>query len=1719
MTEGHAARAYRAYLFGVAEYDDDSFAPLPFVTDDLAALGPALTDVGYDVRIHDEPRADLGRMRREIERFFSGAQPGQRLLLVLSGHGIRSRGRDYLVPSSASSEAWDLPQECVSLDFVGNAISRSRCGDVVVVVDACRRDVDPPVKAKRIGGHLAAVARPGHPTTTYVHACAPGGLAHVETSAGGPRSAFTRAMTDVLRSSDRPARLGDFFDEVQRMIDGGEVSGGHRSQKIEVDGPARPVLLFDPASGPAVSDEHPWIIEVRDHPVWWQLPETAGVRSGVRDVLVALTRTWASSFERDLRTLGGDDWLDRNLAPRTARQVGRLVDRVVRSARRMDDDDSDEVPTITAAEAALLAGFPFLQQAHWAARAVARRAALDVLDDRAAVGHAAFRDFADTHPRLIRRLDRLTAGPDRDGLRWWLLHRWITRDLSAYRPDPPPHPDPDAGPLGPLVAGAFDGETVERLLAAHRLGPRELTAGYTEPAWPAHVPGPADVRRTLVTVLLVAAHRFAIDPLSLPDVVVDHLGIPDPVALDEVRDTLRGTTWVRRSRVQVLSASCTHPAVDRALQHHVAQTAALLSSVNLAYAGSPLGELPAGAVADRVRAGTDATGRPRYDAKGFRFRLAADRIQELLMGEQLYGDRTLALRELYQNSLDACRFRAARTQFLRRTRSAEISWAGEISFTQGVDEKGEFVRCHDTGVGMSEMELADAFSYAGARFTELPTFAEEKAEWYRHGIPFAANSRFGIGVLSYFMLADEFTVETCQYRRDGTFGRRLRVLISGPDSIARIHDEGPGTESFTTVTLYLREDGPRISCVETLRRLLWIAEFSTRAGSASEALTWKPGQLSDSAPVGTESPGSRDVGRRITRVVPGHTADLWWCDGPGAVLADGLWVSAGTYGTVVNLRAGNAPELTVDRTRLLRTDTELIGRIVRQGIDALLAAPDPLVTPEWLGALVQHDQRIADAVARAAIERPLRPWRINGVECDIRVTGCFPPDLSLLVTGEAPRYELSSRKGHEPSLSQQFKLSEQTGSWRLLAWAAAGLVPPLRALPAPAVPAPALPSDAFLLDAWMPDVAPRYLRSHVLDVAFRCDRAPADVVTRLTELGYPIGSGRWPSAPLSASDRKLLPNPRPAQYDRAAGGDEDDVLIVPWHYVLDAAVRQDSAPQDIVERYAALGFRTARGPRIEAPLSADDRCLIGRGLGDEWDAFDDGTFTGALDAREPVPNGHVLAVSIRVGRSPGELATRLTELGYHQTVAGPWPDTTLTEADLPLLRGSHYGGYAYERGGRTAALEVHAVAVSLGREPADVFTRYAELGYDVEPDRSPGAPLTEFDLSLAGPDFGGTEPWRSLTDPMPLSLLSRMAVQHGLTLGEIAARCRRLGYRLARPIPFEGPLTGNDLALTSRYPASPNDGSGELLDRDDPVPVAHVLIAASVLGWSPARAAARLTELGLRVAPIAWAGLTLTPDDHALLGNEPPEYGHRLSGYRPMSVAQVHSLADGLRWSPAQVAARCTRLGFTLWDGHWPAEVLTRIDRVLANRHYQTDSGDDDTVPAGEIASAAAGLRRSAADVAARYAELGYRVAAGPWPDTTFNESDVSPNQVRNDNDGYDDRTRYTDDGWPGYDEEIRSGQILLVAARTKRAPADLAARYAELGYATAPGPWPGEPLTDDDTGLVGPGRTGSWLDLERPLTFLDLLHALTTRSELGRIAARYAELGYTLPTGLTIAG
>jgi hypothetical protein len=587
----------------------------------------------------------------------------------------------------------------------------------------------------------------------------------------------------------------------------------------------------------------------------------------LRAEAVALVTRLAERRAETLFLLADDPWQDPGFAGRMLAQVRWLIGHL------------PEGVAASAAETALLLTAPFLYETLWSTMAARERVlrphdltpSQDATSDR-----AAFERFALSFGQPRRRAtDAVREGrwDAAEEIGWWLLHRWTGRRPEAYRPEavvdllPPGDAGVDGAPsaIGDAGdAGVWEPVRLAELLRAVRADPGVLAR--TDRSAVLAGTGSDRVRGHMIGYVLAVARALAVETPTLPEVIGEHLGIADPVSPAGIRQTATGARWQARGTALVLTAGCEHPAVEVAMRTHLDGLNLLLTEAHRAAAPrgrhrrpgararagggadtAALRYLPTHVTAEGLRPAS-VGGAPAYHSAGVRFRLAEDRVRELLMGEQLYGDPALAIRELYQNALDACRYRQARTEYLRRAEGLESEWAGRIRFEQGVDADGRaYLDCVDNGIGMGVRELTEVFSQAGVRMADLPEFIEEQAEWSRLDPPVQLypNSRFGIGVLSYFMLADEITVVTCRLGRDGRPGDRLQISIAGPGSLFRIRvldppetpapatapAGGPGTgpgafDAGTTIRLHLRHDGPAANCVQVLRELLWVADFT-----------------------------------------------------------------------------------------------------------------------------------------------------------------------------------------------------------------------------------------------------------------------------------------------------------------------------------------------------------------------------------------------------------------------------------------------------------------------------------------------------------------------------------------------------------------------------------------------------------------------------------------------------------------------------------------------------------------------------------------------------------------------------------------------------------------------------------------------------------------------------------------------------------------------------
>ncbi|SFD60420.1 HD domain-containing protein, partial [Streptomyces aidingensis] len=1052
---------FKALLIGVPVYEDDALSNLPCVGTDLQELEAALRTTGYEVDVHDVEKTDMDSLDQAVERILQEATEGQTILIYLSGHGIHHNGTDCLVPGGARTRSRNFRNRCLSLDF-SEYVTHSRAGNVIVFVDACREGVTLQ-EMSGVGNARAwstmQVLRVGNRHYCHVYACSPGEYARYVITPTGSFSLFSRALSTLVAAEDGPRTLSELGRALQDSLDELTAKHGCPRQQIRIRTESKPepdewVLFPRPERSVSAwsADEHPWAALAREHPAW-QLAADGPGKEPLRDAAVAFTTRLAEQWEADAQLLSADPWHPAGFAERTTDRVSWLLTRVL----------NPEKLKLSSAEAALLVVLPFLYVAHGgrrAARSLALGADPENLRPTAepTAERARYEQFFGSHPRLVRRWERIT-GDGTQGIAWWLYHRWFSRQpldnrepalRELTRLATPPE-CPVQSPEQRLVAEALAPDTLTGLLRSLRSAPGRIPTGP-----PRHLAGASvleqQVRDRLLAGLLTVAHRLAIDPTLLPEVVVDHLGIWYSVDLPGLHRTLEGARWEPRGRTRVLHATCTHPAVELALRQQTAALDALLGTLDAQGSGEPqwepLQDLPVHASAEGVRAALTAAGKPEYESTDLRFRLADDRVQELLMGEQLYGDPALAIRELYQNALDACRYRDARTAFLRRRSAYGRPWAGSITFTQGQENGRPYIECRDNGIGMGEHELREVFSRAGMRFADLPEFLEEQAAWREEGISLYPNSQFGIGVLSYFMIADDIRVTTCRLDREGRPGEELRVDIAGPGALFKIQRLGRGEEAGTAVRLFLRSADRAPSCVGLLRRLLWISDYSVNATDPTGSQKWEPGVLSESAPLDAADPAA-DHARRGPgiRVAAGSRPQLWWCSRGGGILADGLWAGIPRFGAVVNLDGPHTPRLSVDRRKALNHDRAYVDDLLHREIPALLRPDAPVLDHAWVSQLVAHDPRLADEVLLRAVAERRTPWVVGKRNLDVTAVGCFTEDAPEYATGD-----LEHLSSLPPGLQE----------WRHLAWVKAGAFPGVLAVAPEEVPL-ARPTDAVLL--------------------------------------------------------------------------------------------------------------------------------------------------------------------------------------------------------------------------------------------------------------------------------------------------------------------------------------------------------------------------------------------------------------------------------------------------------------------------------------------------------------------------------------------------------------------------------------------------------------------------------------------------------------------------------
>ena len=174
------------------------------------------------------------------------------------------------------------------------------------------------------------------------------------------------------------------------------------------------------------------------------------------------------------------------------------------------------------------------------------------------------------------------------------------------------------------------------------------------------------------------------------------------------------------------------------------------------------------------------------------------------MGESLYGDPSLCIRELLQNALDALEVRDLRLKMLATGgepyepvdpprfvdgKPQEL----RVTLTWGKDEVTgqDYLLVADNGVGMTEEVITQYFTQVGKSYYRSPEYHQERAALAVRGLISSPISIFGIGILSCFMIADRLQVRTCPGGANAADRLQVRTCPGGANAADRLPPTSP----------------------------------------------------------------------------------------------------------------------------------------------------------------------------------------------------------------------------------------------------------------------------------------------------------------------------------------------------------------------------------------------------------------------------------------------------------------------------------------------------------------------------------------------------------------------------------------------------------------------------------------------------------------------------------------------------------------------------------------------------------------------------------------------------------------------------------------------------------------------------------------------------------------------------------------------------------------
>ncbi|REC42066.1 ATP-binding protein [Chryseobacterium sp. 5_R23647] len=187
-----------------------------------------------------------------------------------------------------------------------------------------------------------------------------------------------------------------------------------------------------------------------------------------------------------------------------------------------------------------------------------------------------------------------------------------------------------------------------------------------------------------------------------------------------------------------------------------------------------------------------------FDPILIKFQFDRPKMFEVLSEEIYGGDKYVFIRELVQNSIDAIRMRK---EWIEKNTGATVSNFGRISIE--VEESGDdllVVSIQDDGIGMDQYIIEKYLSIAGKSYYGSDEFK-------KLGLEMDPISKFGVGILSCFMVADKIHISTYKDPLIKKDSKVINIDIPNVDQQFRVSATDQENHPVgTTVTVHVSKD-------------------------------------------------------------------------------------------------------------------------------------------------------------------------------------------------------------------------------------------------------------------------------------------------------------------------------------------------------------------------------------------------------------------------------------------------------------------------------------------------------------------------------------------------------------------------------------------------------------------------------------------------------------------------------------------------------------------------------------------------------------------------------------------------------------------------------------------------------------------------------------------------------------------------------------------------